>query len=294
MRSSYREFFVSEGCPHRFVRGLQLMWYKKLQPLFSDRHHGRSPIEVEVVIPAVEKDREALPHSIEGVRNNLQHPIKRIWVVAPDCSGIRQICERTGASFVEEAGVAPLPRNAIHYVVGGKDRSGWLFQQLIKLNSDCIVGTDHFLVLDADTVLIKPLRLEVDGRTVLYASDEYHRPYYQAYERLLGKPPRSLLSFVCHFMLFERIVLERLRLAIERRSGRSWAETIAGTIDKAEASAFSEYETYGNFFYELSPRKVLRRYSKNFRQDPALAGESSRFARELKSQYDSLSFHVYE
>jgi Family of unknown function (DUF6492) len=294
IRNSYRELFVCDGCPHRFRRGLQLMWYKNFQPMFSVKDQGRSAIEVEVVIPAVEKDLETLPYAIEGVRKNLQHPIKRIWVVAPDCPSVRQISERLGVCFIDEAKVAPLRRDEIHYVVAGKDRSGWLLQQLIKLNADCIVETDHLLVLDADTVLIRPCRLEIGGRSVLYAADEYHRPYYEAYERLLGKRPGSLLSFVCHYMLFERSVLSRLRDAIERRSGKPWAAAIAGTIDKNEASGFSEYETYGNFYYELSPGTLLRRYSKNCRRDPAFLTQASRNFGETEAECDSLSFHVYK
>jgi hypothetical protein len=270
------------------------MWYKNFQPMLSAGNQGRSAVAVEVVIPAVEKDLEALPYAIEGVRKNLQHPIKRIWVVAPDCTTIRQVCEQSEVCFLEETKVAPLRRDDILYMVAGKDRSGWLLQQLIKLNSDCIVETEHFLVLDADTVLIKPCRLEVDGRTVLFAADEYHRPYYEAYERLIGKKPGSLLSFVCHYMLFERSVLARLRDAIERRSGKPWAAAIAAAIDRNEASGFSEYETYGNFYYELSTGNILRRYSKNCRRDPALLSGSARSLGETETECDSLSFHIYE
>lgn len=294
IRNSYRALFVCEGCPHRFRRGFQLMWYKNFQPVLSGRDRGRSALEVEVVIPAAEKDRQALPYAIEGVRKNLQHPIKRIWIVAPDCLSMRQACERSEVSFMEETKVAPVRREDIPYAVQGKDRSGWLLQQLIKLNSDSIVETDHFLVLDADTVLIKPCRLEVGGRPVLYAAGEYHRPYYEVYEKLLGKKPGSLLSFVCHYMLFERAVLSRLRKVIEQRSGKPWAAAIAAAIDKNEASGFSEYETYGNFYYELSSGNLLRRYSKNCRRDPAFLSESARTFEESEAECDSLSFHVYK
>ena len=293
LRGVYRDLFLCEGCPHRFRRGFSIIWFKRVRPLLTGDNKGRSAIELDVIIPAVEKDLGTLPHAIEGVRRNLMHPIRKISVVAPDSSKIRELCHRLNVDFVCEQIVAPLTREDIDYVVNGRDRSGWLLQQLIKLNADSVAATENFLILDADTVLIKPQRLKTDGRSVLMVSEEHHRPYYRTYERLFGHPPQSLLSFVCHYMIFNKQILMLLREAIQNRTQRPWARAIVESIDKNEASSFSEYETYGNFLCEISSRKVVRRYSNNRRLRPMEVSDISRYFAK-PDRFVSLSFHVYE
>lgn len=293
IRGIYRGTFVCPGCRHRFLRGFSLIWHKKFLPLFAGVTKGRSDQELDVIIPAVEKDLTTLPHTIDGVRQNLLHPIKRIFVVAPESPKIRKVCKALNVVFVNEENVAPIARQDIDYVVRGKDRSGWLLQQLIKLNGDSIATTDNFLILDADTVLIKPQRLEIGGRCVFFVSDEHHHPYYVTYEKLLGKSPRSLLSFVCHYMMFNRQTLTLLRKTIEDRSHKSWASAIVDAIDKDQTSGFSEYETYGNFVYGTSPAKVARRYSNNRTLGAESVSDLARYTSK-SGRFMSLSFHVYE
>jgi len=213
--------------------------------------------------------------------------------VAPDSSQIRELCHRLNVDFVCEQIVAPLTKEDIDYVVNGTDRSGWLLQQLIKLNADSVAVTENFLVLDADTVLIKPQRLEADGRSVLMVSEEHHRPYYRTYEKLFGHPPQSHLSFVCHYMIFNKQILMLLRKAIQNRTQRTWARAIVESIDRNEVSSFSEYETYGNFLSEISARTVVRRYSNNRRLAPMEVSDISRYFAK-PDRFVSLSFHVYE
>ena len=62
---------------------------------------------------------------------------------------------------VDEQDVLPIRRDDIDYQFGSVDRSGWLFQQLLKLSADTISSSDHVLVLDADTVMIRPQSFHV-------------------------------------------------------------------------------------------------------------------------------------
>jgi FkbM family methyltransferase len=293
VRGVYRDLFVCEGCPRRFRRGFSIVWFKKVLPLLVSNNKGRSDLELDVIIPAVEKDLGTLPYAIEGVRRNLLHPIRKIFVVAPESSKTKELCDRLNVDFVCEQTVAPVSKDDIDFVVDGIDRSGWLLQQLIKLNADRVAMTENFLVLDADTVLIKPQWLETRGRIVIMVSEEHHRPYYRTYEKLLGYPPQSLLSFVCHYMIFNKHILMLLREAIQKRGQKPWAQAIVGSIDRNEASSFSEYETYGNFLCEIAAGKVVRRYSNNRRLAPEEVSDISRYSAKA-DRFLSLSFHVYE
>lgn len=203
---------------------------------------------VDIVIPCDEKDVSILPRAIGGARRNVLHRIEKIIVVAPESKKIRSVCRRLDCEFIFEDAVAPLPRRDVNCVVNGDDRSGWIFQQLIKLSVDRVSTADYILVLDADTVLIRPHALRKGGRTVLFVTTECHDPYFDAYARLLELPRLGAESFIAHYMLLERHKLAKLRDAIQAVTKRPWYSAILATVDSAaSASFFSEYETYGNF-----------------------------------------------
>jgi FkbM family methyltransferase len=222
---------------------------KRLLALDVNLRRGKpsSGVPLDVVIPACEEDAHLLPLAIESLRQFLMHPIGDVYVVAPPSPILEGVCASLGVLLVDESEATRLPRRRVRYQVGEVDRSGWLLQQFIKLSADQIVRTDAFLVMDADTILVRPQVFEHRGRFIVNHSDEYHRPYFDAYERLLGERPKSVLSFVSHGMVFTAATLRQLRAELEARHATSWEEAILGVLDFAETSNFSEYELYGNF-----------------------------------------------
>lgn len=77
-----------------------------------------------------------------------------------------EFCRTKGCTFIDENTVLPITKKDIHYRSRTWERSGWLFQQLLKLNGDKLCTADYFLVIDADTVLITPT---VFGRTARHS-----------------------------------------------------------------------------------------------------------------------------
>ena len=157
--------------------------------------------------------------------------------------------------LVDEREVAPVAKSAITYRPRGVDRSGWLYQQLIKLSCDQLCKAENILALDADTVLTRPQRLIKNGRVVLNVSDERYQPYYQAVHRLLPDIPIFPYSFVSHHMVFTKSCLRGLKTCLEQR-GRKWFQAILDAIDPEEMSGFSEYELYGNYMMAQHPGRV--------------------------------------
>lgn len=227
--------------------------------LFAWRKHpalAPSKEPIDVVIPVIAKDLQILPLCLEGVRHCVAHPIQDIYLVAPADDRIVSFCRQHGLQFVDETslfGFSPKDLDIQVCDSHGKvrDRSGWLFQQLVKLSGR--VGTcQHYLCIDADHVLIRPHTfLTADGKTVFYMSYEEHSPYYENIHRLLPGLPLSTLSYVDHKMLFDKEQLERLHQAL---GGREWIKTIQDSYDRTCHAGFSEFELYGNFVQE----KVLR------------------------------------
>ncbi|MCL6442604.1 MAG: DUF6492 family protein [Alicyclobacillus sp.] len=209
--------------------------------------HCRDPIAV--LIPVIEKDMPVLPYVIRSIRRFVAHPISEIVVVSPPSKGLHDLCQAEGCTFLDENCVLPINKRDLRYVSNGRDRSGWLFQQLLKLSCDGICRDERCLVVDADTVFTRVQCFENAGKTILNTSDEYHVPYRRAFSRLLGYAPKSPVSFVAHHMVFERQILSSLKKDIELVHRKAWYQAIIDCIDRSDVSGFSEYETYGNYAY---------------------------------------------
>lgn len=225
------------------------------------RHPRLVPAQepIDVVIPIIAKDLHILPLCLEGVRSQVSHPIQNIYIVAPSQPEIIQFCRERQLEFVDEQTVFGFSPSSLQLQVTlpdgrVKDRSGWLFQQLVKLSGR--IGTcRHYLCIDADHVLIRPhVFLTEAGQTVFYMSYEEHQPYYDNIRRLMPELQLAVLSFVDHKMLFDKEQLQTLHTALEQRTGQTWTEAIINSYDRRCEAGFSEFELYGNFVTE----KVLR------------------------------------
>lgn len=235
---------------HKTRHALYLIWDK----LYFRKIKPAKDIEIDVVIPVIETDLVMLPLCLEGLRKNVDHTVKNIYLVSPNSDSIKEFATAYGVSFLDESTLFNYKPSDINYILTagprkGLDRSGWIYQQLIKLSGK--VGTcRYYLVIDADHVLLQPHTfISEEKRTVFYQATEYNIPYYKAIKRLLGFYPVSMFSYVSHKMLFDKQELEQLQETIEERSAskQSWDKIIIANLDSRVTSDFSEFELYGNF-----------------------------------------------
>ncbi|MBO5613457.1 MAG: hypothetical protein J5905_03025 [Prevotella sp.] len=257
--------------------------YKRLRP---------SKEEIDVVIPVIAKDLEILPLCLEGVRRCVAHPIKNIYLVAPDEEKIRSFCDRNGLVFVDETSVLGIKPKDLNIMVDGRDRSGWLFQQLIKLSGK--VGTcDRYLCIDSDHILVREhVFVTEEGKTVFYMSYEKNEPYYRNIHRLFPEIKMAGLSYVAHKMLFSKDVLRRLHEDLAERGGggKTWIEVIRDNYDCNCFADFSEFELYGNYMTE--ERKVRRPWLQKLLRYKDLADYDTLYKRWNKRRM-SLTFPAY-
>ncbi|SDG54441.1 hypothetical protein SAMN04488542_1578 [Fontibacillus panacisegetis] len=250
-----------------------------------------SRTQIDVLIPAIEKDLETLPHVIDGIRKQVRHPIGQIMIVAPNRERIVELCRRKNCRFVDENKVLPITKKNINYRSKKWERSGWLFQQLLKMNGDTLGNSDYFLVIDADTVLITPHVFTEGDKTIFYCRNWSQPEYFRTYRKLLGKNPSSRSSFVTHYMLFNKSKLAQLKRRIESKHQKSWYSAIMSSMDKSKQFAFSEFETYGNFLYSMNPSGIILKKARN-KSLHANAGQiSTQRVATLAKKYRSLSFH---
>lgn len=243
----------------------------KLFTLVPFKQLDPAKVNIDVVIMAIRKDLVILPLCIEGIRNSVQHPISAIYIVSPEDPEIQDFCKRSGTVFVNEStllGYTPKDMN----IVTGKhktNRSGWLFQQLLKL-SGRIGENRYYLCIDADHILLQPHTfLTSDSRFVFYQSSELHVPYYRNIHQLMKGQvsTSSMLSYVSHKMIFDKELLQGLRDKISKLHQKDWDKAIIDNLDLNEDAGFSEFELYGNYVQNnLKRQRPWRQALLNYNQ----------------------------
>ncbi|WP_028551589.1 DUF6492 family protein [Paenibacillus sp. UNC451MF] len=250
-----------------------------------------STTPIDVLIPAIEKDLGTLPLVIDSVRKYVKHPINEIIIVAPRKPRILELCRKKRCRFVHEDTVLPITKKNINYQSKTWDLSGWLYQQLLKLSGDTLSASKHYLVIDADTMLIRPHVFKVGGKTVFYCRKWSQNEYFKTYKKLMGKSRKSRLSFVTHYMLFERSKVKQLKQVIESKHNRSWYSAIMRSMNKSKRFAFSEFETYGNFIHSTTPDKLILKPAMNRSFNWSLNQISQSKLTSLAKKYRSISLH---
>lgn len=246
---------------------------------------------IDVVIPVIEKDLRVLPLCLEAVKRFVTNKIQTIYLVSPDNEKIKAFCLEHGLVFVDEATVLKCAGH-VHYILSdGTNRSGWIFQQLLKLSAT-IGNCSHFLVIDADHILLRPHTfLTEEGKTVFYRSREYHAPYYEAIRKLMGWNKSPFLSYVAHKMLFSRETLEIMKKEIHIHTGKVWDQAILSILDPNELSCFSEYEIYGNYYPQSKAvNRLFRNKSLRYQQLASL----DELVKKYSARYRAVTFPDYK
>lgn len=227
--------------------------------LLSLLENFRSPREdpktVDVVIPVTEKDFHKLEevvgslHFIRGLR------IGSVYLVTPVPHTVPPLdVDHNVQVIADDVVLGPL-RLPTEIRLGGKDRTGWVFQQLIKLAAPTFTTQSLILWHDADTVFCKPVYLVRRGRAQLFVAREFHKPYQDFIDRLVPGLRPQHLSFVAHSMLVQRDLLEELLRDIcrGRDSRAAWPEALIRALDQQQASAMSEYDLYARYALHRRP-----------------------------------------
>lgn len=267
-------------------------FYYFLSSLFT-RNYNLTPASepIDIVIPVIEKDLKILPYCLEGIRRCVTNPIQAYYIVAPVTPAISGFCTRHSLTLIPEESVLGFGPADIRYQPNGINRSGWIFQQLLKLVGT--IGTcEHFLVVDADHILLRPHTfLTADSKTVFYQSRECHLPYYRTLFRMTGQIFTDRLSYVDHKMLFSKTQLQILKTDIENHCGTTWIQAILNHLDNKEVSCFSEYETYG-FLFPHTRKKRLPWRNKNLTIKSLLTYDE--LANRYSPRYLAVTFPDYK
>jgi hypothetical protein len=174
--------------------------------------------------------------------------------------------------------------------------AGWYFQQLLKY-AWCFRNTPigHYLIWDADTILLKPLDFfDEQGRILMTKSSEYHAPYFETFEKLFGVPASYEFSFISQHQMVDKTLLQEMLNSIAARfpASLNWAWAILQTLPSTGNNLFSEYETYGHWLKHYHPDRLSYRDVPWLREgtEVAVFPPSEKKLDELAERYFFVSF----
>lgn len=253
-----------------------------------------SKLPIDVVMTAVNKDYEVLSIVIDSIRKYIKHPIGKIIIISPKSQIITNLCVKKDCLFIDEDEVLPIKKKDIHYSIQGVDRSGWLFQQLLKYGAEKYCTNQHYLVTEADTIFLRPRVFENNGKMLFPCNNQVcHLPYIYAYTALLGKKILPYVYFTSHHTLIKKVRLSSLKKEIEVFCNKPWYRAIVENIDKSDGSAVSDYETYGQYMYWNFKEEVELEDWNNISLSRKLFPEFEKLSNSYSINYKAASFHSY-
>jgi hypothetical protein len=134
-------------------------------------------------------------------------------------------------------------------------RYGWYLQQFFKLEALINSDADRLVIWDADCVPVSDIFLfDSRGMPIYMTAGEFHAPYFQMIERLLGIPRVQAHSFVIPgFPILKSWVSDVIGVIEKRNNGQKWFDAILSHTYFEQMSGFSETETLGTWIANSYP-----------------------------------------
>ena len=251
---------------------------------------------IDLVFVAHPRDADLLDVSIKCALAASRNPIARTVMIVPDSFVESGTVRYPMASVVAESTVVtPAIAEQIcrHF---GRAHSGWPLQQVLKFQAVLSSTSSACLIVDADTLLLRPRTwLATSGVQLLAPSLEYWEPYAAHMARMWPHFDNwTPLSWVTHHQLMQRdIVIEMFGPG---------GEGLAAWIAHAELrqSPLSEYHSYGAYLFTRHRDRVRLAQWNNLPRPrvefPRVLGSNTEDTSALRlagRRPHSVSFHHY-
>lgn len=178
-------------------------------------------------------------------------------------------------------------------------RTGWYYQQLLKLGYAFQTDDDYYITWDADMIPLKTISFfDKGGHPLFSSSNEYNPYYFDTLKNLLNLNKCIKKSFISEHMVFNSKTVRTMLDEIESNSGTKWYDRIIKSVadNHLAGSGFSEFETYGTYCVTKYPDLY------KFRKLRALRGGKTIFGvipdvevlNWLSKCYDTISFEKFD
>lgn len=219
-------------------------------------------MELSLIIPIAKADAPALKKNLPYIKKNIEH--SKIYIIGnkavrdifsdsiEDINFIDEDCMYNGMSFstVRKLIEARYPK-AVR-------RTGWYFQQFLKLAFSYTSETEYYLTWDSDTIPLHQIDFfNQEGLPYLdcrpYVPED--EAYFDTIQNLWsdGTVKKSdYNSYITEHMIFSSTIVKKMLGEIEQNSqieGMCFYEKIINAIpkEKLNLSGFSEFETYATY-----------------------------------------------
>jgi hypothetical protein len=215
----------------------------------------------DVVVPVGPDDITFLEKHVEYIRQNVMG-FRNIYLIVYD-----DTIRIPGCITISESAF-PFSKRDISFpsVYIGKvlyNRDGWYLQQLLKLYSSFVIPgiLENILVVDADTVFMRPTHFAQNDKFLYGFSKENHLPYFTHSAKLHPSFTKTDpdKSGIVHYMMFQRKYLKKIMDMVEQRHEKPFWRAFLDQVDTTEGSSASEYELYFNYMLRMFPDKIVLR-----------------------------------
>ena len=258
---------------------------------------------IELLCVVAGKDLELLEANIPAAVQNSNNPISRITVITRPyevlvCTQImdslnlkQEISVVNEEKYFSSNEVANLRKKF-------QNRFGWVLQQLLAVNFVLSSESQGVLLLNADTTMLRKIDwLYLDESQNIYASLEYHKPYYLLLNKLIQSNIYPNWTYITHHMLFQPKYFREIFDTFQIGNMKDLIDWLIQNASDDESSPLCvEFELYGQGMEILHPEMLhhkkfantsWRRTPENFeKRDLILTGR-------MESQFNSISMHDY-
>lgn len=262
---------------------------------------------MDVLICLAKRDFRIVRKTVVRVREFLQQQEDAIFLVAPkviEKSFSKQWLSDNRVTFIDEdcllSGLSfETVRTCQQKHFKCALHTGWYLQQFLKMGfSFSHYAKDRYLVWDSDTIPLRKIILEAEGKYLLAAKAEYNKPYFDTIERLLGLGKQETFSFIAEHMVVETSIMKELiqKISDSGIPGEIWFEKIINATSGVDEAAFSEFETYGNYCSKYHPGLFSVRELRTLREGGMLFGrgvKDSELSLLGRMGFDTASFEFY-
>ena len=269
---------------------------------FKENKSGRYDKSIELVIVSTSKDFDILPDSINYALRALRpYTISGVRVIVPSrdiaaCQKLLMGCEYQVEIVDESELVSQKHFKKLTHVFG--NRNTWVLQQLLKVQGVLTSKSDAVLILDSDTVLLRPRPwFSPAGHQILMPSMEYNDSYYQFLAKLNISELVPQYSFISHHMLMQPKILSNLLNSLDLLKIEKFITYICDNANtKVQSPICIEYELYGQHLFRTEPKGYfLERWSNISisRRHSDIILKSKLAKMTLRTFYNSVSFHSW-
>ena len=214
---------------------------------------------MDIVVVFHSKDQKVLPYCLKGLSHIKEK--RNIYLVCNDP------VEYEGATYISET-LYPFSKKDVDSYILEKYhwRSGWYFQQLLKLYAHRVIPnlSDTFLIVDTDTVFVNDVSfIDTDGIPLYATGTEYHMQYFDHMAKLLPGLVKQFpdKSGVAHHTVFQKEFLDEFFTIVENIHKVPFWRAMMQCVDPdtANISGMAENETYFTYMFQYHRDKVRLR-----------------------------------